>query len=70
MDKKPQKPLGKNAINQELLQSILDFEAKEAETNIKLVKALVEGENSPLIANFNPKNHLAQLHQKKKNLGK
>ena len=70
MDKKLHKSLGKNSINRALLKSILDFEAKELEANNTLVKALVKGENSPLIANFNPKNHLIQLNQKKKDEGK
>ena len=63
MDKKLQKPLAKNAINHKLLKTILAFSANETEASELLTRELIKGENSSLIANFNPKNHLTQLHQ-------
>jgi hypothetical protein len=63
MAEKPQKPLATNSVNQELLKSIVDFGTNESHKNALLITELVKGENSSLIANFNPENHLIQLHQ-------
>ena len=60
MDKKLIKSLDSNSVNQELLKSILDFSVEESIANTKLIKELVKGENSELITNFNPENHLTQ----------
>lgn len=63
MDKKLQKSLTTDSVNQELLKSILDFGVEESKANNELIKELIKGENSPLLANFNPNNHFDQEQQ-------
>ena len=67
MEKKLQKSLDTNSVNQELLNTILDLGAEESKANNKLIKELIKGEKSPLLSNFNPKNQLTPLHQSNQN---
>ena len=43
---------------------IVELEKKKKKD---LQKALIEGENSGIVQNFNSKSHLKSLHQKKEN---
>ncbi len=56
--------LKENSINKELLKTLLKFGEEETRLNTILIQKLIAGENSSVLANFNPKNHLQQLHQK------
>jgi antitoxin ParD1/3/4 len=40
---------------------------QEEKKERNLQEALIEGEDSGMIQNFNPKSHLKNLHQKKEN---
>lgn len=59
------KPFMADTANRELLQNLLKIGEEESLTHTVLTQQLIRGEASSLMANFNPKNHLLQLHQKK-----
>ena len=50
--------------NSRLLQRVSESLEMEHLQAKELRKKLKKGENSPLIAHFHPKNHLAQIHAK------
>lgn len=55
---------GKYSSASEVVRSALRLLETEESKLIELRKALVEGENSSMIENFDAKNHLEELHRK------
>ena len=55
---------GKYGSASEVVRTALRILESEEEKKATLIKALVKGEKSKRIENFDPKAHLAQLHKK------
>lgn len=55
---------GKYASASEVVRTALRILESEEEKKAALIKALVKGEKSNRVENFNPKIHLDQLHKK------
>jgi len=55
---------GKYSSASEVVRTALRLLESEEEKLKKLRDALIEGENSPLVINFDPDKHLAELHKK------
>ena len=55
---------GKYSSASEVIRSALRLLESEEKKLSELRNALIEGENSLMIKNFNPKKHLADLHKK------
>jgi len=55
---------GKYGSASEVVRSALRLLESEEKKLSELRNALIEGENSRMIENFNPENHLADLHKK------
>lgn len=50
-------------VNKKILVALLDRHENESDNQKKCIEALIIGENSPIIKNFNPKNHLEFIHK-------
>ena len=55
---------GKYSSASEVVRSALRLLESEERKLKELRSALIEGENSPLVDNYNPEKHLAELHKK------
>ncbi len=55
---------GKYSSASEVVRSALRLLESEEKKLIELRDALIEGENSPMVENFNADKHLADLHRK------
>ena len=55
---------GKYASASEVVRTALRILESEEEKKAALIKALIKGEKSKRVENFDPKVHLAQLHKK------
>ncbi len=55
---------GKYGSASEVVRTALRMLQSEEEKKFVLLKALIHGEKSKRIENFNPKTHLAKLHKK------
>lgn len=55
---------GKYNSASEVIRSALRLLESEEKKLSELRNALIEGENSPLVDNFNAEKHLAELHKK------
>ena len=55
---------GKYGSASEVVRTALRILESEEEKKAALIKALIKGEKSPRVENFDPKAHLAQLHKK------
>jgi antitoxin ParD1/3/4 len=55
---------GKYGSASEVVRTALRMLESEEERKAALIKALIKGEKSKRIENFDPKAHLAQLHKK------
>ena len=55
---------GKYASASEVVRTALRIFESEEEKKSALIKALIKGEKSKRVENFDPKAHLAQLHKK------
>ena len=55
---------GKYGSASEVVRTALRILQSEEEKKAALLKALIKGEKSKRVENFNPKGHLAQLHKK------
>lgn len=55
---------GKYGSASEVMRDALRLLESEEEKKASLIKALIKGEKSKPIENFDPKVHLAQLHKK------
>ncbi|TLX72380.1 type II toxin-antitoxin system ParD family antitoxin [Labilibacter sediminis] len=55
---------GKYSSASEVVRSALRLLETEEKKIAELRAALIEGEKSDMIENFNPKDHLAELHKK------
>ena len=55
---------GKYASASEVVRTALRILESDEEKKAALIKALIKGEKSKRIKNFDPKTHLAQLHKK------
>ena len=55
---------GKYGSASEVVRTALRILQSEEEKKVALIKALIKGEKSKRVENFNPKAHLAQLHKK------
>lgn len=55
---------GKYSSASEVVRSALRLLESEEQKLRELRNALIEGENSPMIENFNAEKHLADLHKK------
>ena len=55
---------GKYGSASEVVRTALRMLESEEEKKAALIKALIKGEKSGRVENFDPKKHLAQLHKK------
>ena len=55
---------GKYGSASEVVRTALRILESEEEKKAALIKALIKGEKSKRVENFDPKTHLAQLHKK------
>ena len=55
---------GKYGSASEVVRTALRMLESEEEKKAALIKALIKGEKSRRVENFDPKKHLAQLHKK------
>ncbi|MBP8850509.1 MAG: type II toxin-antitoxin system ParD family antitoxin [Breznakibacter sp.] len=55
---------GRYSSASEVIRSALRLLESEEKKMNDLRNALIEGENSKMVDNFNPQNHLADLHKK------
>jgi len=55
---------GKYGSASEVVRTALRILESEEEKKAALIKALIKGEKSNRVENFDPKTHLAQLHKK------